>query len=225
MEFCQQAELTGNKTVLAHMVHLALAIDLPILKETGTAVAHNPNSNLKLASGIAKIPEMLEASINVSLGTDGAPCGNTYDMFREMHLASILHKGANLNASVTTAEQVLEMATINGARALGLEKEIGSLDVGKKADFVVVNPNGLVCAPWDTEQALEGGISPVTVVVHSCTGGDVDMVVVDGKILVKGSKLVSGDEDEILKAARISVRGIRERSGIKIGKRAGWKYV
>ncbi|KAH6699015.1 5-methylthioadenosine/S-adenosylhomocysteine deaminase n1 [Leptodontidium sp. MPI-SDFR-AT-0119] len=225
MEFCQQAELTGAKTVLAHMVHLDLATDLPILKETGTTVAHNPNSNLKLASGIAKIPEMLEADINVSLGTDGAPCGNTYDMFREMHLASILHKGANLNASLTTAEQVLEMATRNGARALGLEKEIGSLEVGKKADFVVINPNGVGCAPWDVEQVSEGGISPVTVVVHSCTGRDVEMVVVDGKVLVKAGNLVSGDEDKILNAAKMSVKGIRQRSGIKVGKRAGWKYV
>ncbi|KAH7393629.1 hypothetical protein BKA64DRAFT_625908 [Cadophora sp. MPI-SDFR-AT-0126] len=225
MEFCQQAELTGSKTVLAHMVHLDLATDLPILKETGTTVAHNPNSNLKLASGIAKIPEMLEAGINVSLGTDGAPCGNTYDMFREMHLASILHKGANLDAALTSAEQVLEMATINGARALGLEKEIGSLEVGKKADFVVVNPNGVGSAPWDVEQVLKGGVSPVTVVVHSCTGRDVEMVVVDGKALVKDGKLVNGDEQEILDAAKRSIKGIRERSGIKVGTRSGWKYL
>jgi len=225
MEFCQQAEITGPKTVLAHMVHLDLATDLPILKETGTTVAHNPNSNLKLASGIAKVPEMLEVGINVSLGTDGAPCGNTYDMFREMHLASILHKGANLNAALTTAEQVLEMATINGARALGLENEIGSLEVGKKADFVVVNLNGIGSAPWDVDQVRAGGISPVTVVVHSCTGRDVEMVVVDGKVLVKAGQLVSGDEEEILNAAKKSVKGIRERSGIKVGKRAGWKYL
>ncbi|KAK0099592.1 hypothetical protein ONS95_013510 [Cadophora gregata] len=225
MEFCQRAELTGPKTVLAHMVHLDLATDLPILKETGTTVSHNPNSNLKLASGIAKIPEMLEAGINVSLGTDGAPCGNTYDMFREMHLASILHKGVKLDASLMTAEKVLEMATINGARALGLEKEIGSLEIGKKADFVVVNPNGVGSAPWDVEQVLEGGISPVTVVIHSCTGRDVEMVVVDGKVLVKECQLVSGDEEEILHAAKKSVRGIRERSDIKVGVRSGWMYL
>ncbi|KAL2068492.1 hypothetical protein VTL71DRAFT_14829 [Oculimacula yallundae] len=224
MEFCQQTELTGNKTVLAHMVHLDLAVDLPILKETGTTVAHNPSSNLKLASGIAKVPEMLKAGISVSLGTDGAPCGNTYDMFREMHLASILHKGANLNAALTTAEQVLEMATINGARALGLEKDIGSLEVGKKADFLAINPNQLGCAPWDADQALKGGMSPVTVVVHSCTGRDVEMVVVDGKMLVQDGKLLSGDKEEILEAARKSAKGIRDRSGIKVGQRAGWNY-
>jgi cytosine/adenosine deaminase-related metal-dependent hydrolase len=223
MQFCQQAKLTGRKTVLAHMVHLDLPSDLPILKETGTNVAHNPNSNLKLASGIAKIPEMLEAGVNVCLGTDGAPCGNTYDMFREMHLASILHKGAKLDAGITTAEEVLEMATINGARALGLEDEIGSIEVGKKADFVVINPTGLHCAPWDSDQVGEG-MDPVSVMVHSCTGRDVEMVVVDGVVLVQGGKLVGVDEGEVIEAARKSVRGIRERSGVRVKDR-GWKYV
>jgi cytosine/adenosine deaminase-related metal-dependent hydrolase len=94
----------------------------------------------------------------VSLGTDAAPCGNTYDMFREINLAGIIHKGANLDAGLVGAEQVLEMATINGARALGLGKNIGSLEIGKKADFVVVNPGGLHAAPWDEWQVLEGGV-------------------------------------------------------------------
>ena len=224
MQFCQEAKLTGKRTVLAHMVHLDLPTDLPILRQTGTTVAHNPNSNLKLASGIAKIPEMLDAGVNVSLGTDGAPCGNTYDMFREMHLAGILHKGANLNATLVGAETVLEMATINGARALGLEKEIGSIEVGKKADFVVVNP-GLGAAPWDEGQVKEGGINPMTAVVYSCSGRDVEMVVVDGEVLVEGGKLVRVDEGEIVEAAKRSIRGIRERSGIKAVNRKGWKYV
>ncbi|KAF4632595.1 hypothetical protein G7Y89_g5532 [Cudoniella acicularis] len=225
MEFCQAAKLTGPKTVLAHMVHLDLATDLPILAATGTTVAHNPNSNLKLASGIAKVPEMLGASVNVSLGTDGAPCGNTYDMFREMHLAGILHKGVNLNARLICAEEALEMATINGARALGLEKKIGSLEVGKKADFVVVDPGGLHAAPFDEGQVLGGGVSPVTAVVYSCTGKDVEMVVVDGEVLVRGGKLVRVDEEEILVAARKSIGEIRERSGIKAVNRKAWKYV
>lgn len=225
MQFCEQAKLTGKKTVLAHMVHLDLQTDLPILKETGTTVAHNPNSNLKLASGIAKVPEMLDKGVNVSLGTDGAPCGNTYDMFREMHLAGILHKGANLDAGLVGAEEVLDMATINGARALGLEKEVGSLEVRKKADFVVVNPGSLCAAPWDEEQLLSGGVDPMTTVVYSCTGADVEMVVVDGECLVKCGTLVKMDESEIVEAAKNSIRGIRERSGVKAVNRKGWKYV
>lgn len=225
MQFCEQAKLTGRKTVLAHMVHLDLATDLSILRESGTSVAHNPNSNLKLASGIACVPEMLDARVNVSLGTDGAPCGNTYDMFREMHLAGILHKGANHNASLVGAEQVLEMATINGARALGLEDEIGSLEMGKKADFVVVNPKRAHCAPWDPSQVAEGGVDPMTVVAYSCSGADVEMVVVDGEMLVEGGKLARWDEGVLVEEAKRSIKRIRERSGIKVTNRKGWKYI
>lgn len=225
MQFCQQAKLTGPKTVLAHMVHLDLSVDLQILTQTGTTVAHNPNSNCKLASGIAKVPEMLQAGVNVSLGTDGAPCGNTYDIFREMHLGGIIHKGAQNDAGLVGAETVLEMATINGAKALGLEKDIGSLEVGKKADFVVVNPGGLHAAPFCEEQILNGGVDPMTTVVYSCTGADVDMVVVDGQILVQEGKFVNMNEEEIIVAARESVKGIRARSGVKAVNRKGWKYV
>ncbi|KAL3427920.1 hypothetical protein PVAG01_01429 [Phlyctema vagabunda] len=225
IEFCNKAKLTGPKTVLAHMVHLDLATDLPLLRDSKTSVAHNPNSNCKLASGIAKVPEMLQHGVNVSLGTDGAPCGNTYDMFREMHLAGIIHKGANLDAGLVGAETVLEMATINGARALGLEHDIGSLEVGKKADFVVVNPGAFHAAPFDAQQILTGGLDPMTTAVYSCTGRDVDMTVVDGVVLVENGTLVSGDDGEILSEARRAIHGIRERSGIRALSRKGWKYV
>ncbi|CAG8979772.1 hypothetical protein HYALB_00011580 [Hymenoscyphus albidus] len=225
MEFCEAAKLTGPRTVLAYMVHLDLPVDLPILGKTKTSVAHNPNSNLKLSSGIAKIPEMLEAKVNVSLGTDGAPCGNTYDMFREMHLAGILHKGVNLDASLIGAEESLEMATINGTIALGLEKEIGSLEVGKKADFVVIDPGSLHAAPFDNDQIMKGGVSPVTTVVYSCIGADVKVVVVNGKILVNKGYLVKQDEAEILRQARKSVEGIRQRSGVRATSRKKWNFV
>lgn len=112
-------------------------------------VAHNPTSNCKLASGTARVPEMVAGRVNVSLGTDGAPCSNTYDTFLEMHFAGILHRGANHDASLVGAIGVLEMATINGALALGLQNDIGSLEVGKKADLVVVDPSGLHAAPFD----------------------------------------------------------------------------
>lgn len=225
MEFCHAANLTGPKTVLAHMVHLDLAIDLPILKESRTTVAHNPTSNCKLASGIAAVPEMLDSGVRVSLGTDGAPCSNTYDMFREMHLAAIIHKGNKNDATLVCATDVLEMATINGATALGLEKDIGSLEVGKKADFVVLSTDGLYAAPFDVDQILEGGVDPCATVVHSCTGADVEMVVVDGAVLVQDRVLLAMDEEEVKSAAKISVKGIRERSGVKAKALNGWKYV
>jgi cytosine/adenosine deaminase-related metal-dependent hydrolase len=216
MEFCERTRIAGPRTVLAHMVNLDLDRDLDILKRTGTTVAHNPSSNCKLASGIAAIPDMLSKGVNVGLGTDGAPCANTYDMIREMNLASILQSGHRQTAGILPAVTALEMATINGAKALGIDKDVGSLEVGKKSDFVVVNPYTLASAtaPWDHEQLLEGGIDPVTALIHSCTGRDVDMVVVDGRILVKAGILVNVDEAKILKEARTSIKGIRNRSGV-----------
>ncbi|KAJ9134641.1 Amidohydrolase 1 [Pleurostoma richardsiae] len=227
-EFCARAGLLGpgRRTVLAHMCHLDLAADLPLLAaaESGASVAHNPASNLKLASGIAAVPEMLAAGVNVGLGTDGAPCNNTYDMLREMHLASILHRGVSLDAASVGAHAALEMATIKGARALGLEDEVGSLEVGKKADIAVLDVRGGWAAPWDPQAAREGGMDPVDLVVGTCTGRDVELVMVDGKILVEGGKLVGMDEEEIIEAARRAVRGIRERSGVKATQKPEWVY-
>ncbi|KAG8165668.1 hypothetical protein KVR01_004220 [Diaporthe batatas] len=228
VQFCKDAGLVGGpegstfKTVLAHMVHLDPAVDLPLLSQAqGASVAHNPTSNCKLASGVAAVPDMLAAGVNVGLGTDGAPCNNTYDMFREMHLASTLQAGTRMKADVLLATTVLEMATINGAEALGLDGDVGSLEVGKKADFVVVNvPLG--AAPFEEEQIVEGGVEPVTVVVHSCTAADVEAVVVDGVLVVEKGQLVNMDENEILLKARTAIRGIRERSGVKARPLAGW---
>ena len=216
VEFCYRTNLIGKHrmAVLGHMVNLDLNRDLPLLRETGATVAHNASSNCKLGSGIAAVPEMLEGNVNVSLGTDGAPCANTYDMIQEMRVAALIHKGSRRDAAAITAEEVLIMATINGAKALGLEKEIGSLEVGKKADFVVIDPSGLQCAPFDPEQVLEGGIDPVTAVVFSCSGADVDMVVVDGKVLVVDGKLVECDEKQIREEAQRVIRRIRNKSGI-----------
>lgn len=146
-------------------------------------------------------------------------------MFREMHLAGILHKGFNHNAKLVGAETVLEMATINGARALGLNDDIGSIEVGKKADFIVVNPKGLHCAPYDAEEIGSGGLDPVTTVVYSCTGRDVEMVVVDGVVRVDNGELLGMDERVIIEEARRSVKGIRERAGVKIGSGRTWKCV
>lgn len=224
MQFCQEAELAGPKTILAHMCHLDMEADLKILKDSGTTVAHNPTSNLKLASGIAKVPEMLAVGCNVALGTDGAPCNNSYDMLREMHLASILHKGNTMDASTIGAHEALEMATIHGAKALGLDDEIGSIEVGKKADLVVLNPNGVWSAPWTHESVHHGGIDPVSLVVGNCTGRDVTHVFVDGQILVEETELFIADEDAIIEAARHAIKGIQERSGVQATRKAGWSY-
>ncbi|KAH8690464.1 putative guanine deaminase [Talaromyces proteolyticus] len=254
MEFVEETHLSFDASsvnsnanprnlVLAHMVNLDVEKDIRLLAATNTSVAHNPSSNLKLASGIAPVPTMLLSdvrgqNINVSLGTDGAPCSNHYDMFQEMHLASILHKGANHDAALIPAETALEMATINGAKALGLDDEIGSLEINKKADFVVLDPYGkgnIGIAPWDADDNANG-VSPVTTVVHGCTGRDVDITVVNGRIIIENGLLVVGGrlkEVEIIQKAHLAAKGILQKcnanrsNGEQLGGslKNGWTYI
>ncbi|CAG8394400.1 unnamed protein product [Penicillium salamii] len=225
-EFTRKVNSAGPHVVLGHMVHLDPAIDFEILSTDGTHICHNSTSNAKLADGFAPIPELLEHGVNVCLGTDGGPCNNLHDLFRDMHLAGILHKGRLRDASVLPSEQVIEMATINRAKALGLEKDIGSLETGKKADFVVLNPSGLNTAPFNEATIGEGGIHPATVVVHSCTGGDVEMVVLDGREVVKDGVLQTLDEDQLKSDARATIASLQRRSGIKAQPaKRNWKYV
>ncbi|KAJ6095438.1 hypothetical protein N7486_006184 [Penicillium sp. IBT 16267x] len=251
MEFIQDAKLSvehneeskekrTHNLVLAHMVNLDEEIDIPLLASTGTSVAHNPTLNLKLASGVAPVPAMLahDPPVNVSLGTDGAPCSIYYDMFQEMHLAGILHKGVNHDASLIPAETALEMATINGAKALGLESEISSLEEQKKADFVVLDPygrGGVGAAPW-TGEFQSHTVSVVTSGVHGCTGRDVYMTVVDGEILAEDRNLANGGREKEMGIIDQAQRAIQEillrcnkgrepdsKIGGKLAK--GWSYV
>jgi cytosine/adenosine deaminase-related metal-dependent hydrolase len=204
MEFCEHVGLLSPQTVLVHMVWVEEK-DIKMLAASGTHVSHNPTSNCKLASGVAKIPMMLENGVNVAMGCDGSPCNNDYDMIREMKLAAILHKAVSLDPTVMPAEQVLEMATLNGAKALGLEKEIGSLEVGKKADFVAVDLNKLHTTP---------SYNPVSTLVYAATGGDVDTVVVDGKIVVQAGELLTMNEDEIRVQAKEHADALYVRAGL-----------
>jgi cytosine/adenosine deaminase-related metal-dependent hydrolase len=181
------------------------ADDIRILARTGTNVAHNPASNAKLASGIAPIPEMLAAGVNVTLGTDGGPSDNTYDVVRDMRLASYLHKARTLNPLVMPAEAVLEMATINGARALGWDKEIGSLEVGKQADFVVFD--------FDKPH-LTPSTNPVSTLVCAATGADVDTVVIAGQVIVQHGQVLTLDEERIVHEARKRASAVWQRAGI-----------
>jgi cytosine/adenosine deaminase-related metal-dependent hydrolase len=201
--YCESVGLLGEKTVLVHMVHLDDA-DIAKLAETKTHVAHCPTSNAKLASGIARVPDLLKAGVNVGIGTDGAPCNNTNDMLQEMKLAGIIHKAASYDPTTVSAEEVLEMATIGGAKALGLGDEIGSLEIGKKADFVAVDMRKVHLQPW---------FNPVSAVVYSATGRDVEIVVVDGKEVVSRGELATMDEEAVWREA--------ERRGHEVVARAG----
>ena len=137
VEFLHKLGLTGPNLVLAHCIWLSEA-EVRILADTGTKVVHCPSANLKLASGIARIPELRAAGITVGLGADGAPCNNNLSIFQEMRLASLIQK-PRLGPQALGAAEAFEMATWGGAKVLGLEKEIGSLEAGKKADLVVLD--------------------------------------------------------------------------------------
>ncbi|MGH2506500.1 MAG: amidohydrolase [Ktedonobacteraceae bacterium] len=206
VEFAESVGLLGQKRVLVHMVWLTPS-DIEKLAATSTSVSHNPSSNSKLASGVCKVPQMLASGVNVALGCDGGPSNNDYDLIREMKLAAILHKATTLDPLIVPAETVLEMATINGARALGLEHEIGSLEVGKKADFIVVDLNRLHTTPSP---------NPISTLVYTATGGEVETVVVDGRIVVRGGELLTMDEEEIKVQARQHARELYKRAGIEI---------
>jgi cytosine/adenosine deaminase-related metal-dependent hydrolase len=212
MSYCSSVGLLSPKTVLVHMVHLDDS-DIAALAETGTHVAHCPTSNAKLASGICRLPDLLTSGVNVGLGTDGAPCNNTNDLLQEMKLAGIIHKANSYDPTVVTAEQVLEMATIKGAKALGLEKEIGSLEIGKKADFVAIDMRKVHLQPY---------YSPVSAVVYSVTGRDVELVVVDGKAVVSEGKLQSMDEEEVWTEAEKRGHDVVKRAGLTEKVKGRW---
>ena len=138
--------LLGANTTLAHCVHLE-PIEIQMLADNGCHIAHCPSSNLKLGSGIAPIDEYLKRGINVGLGTDGAASNNRLDMFTEIRLAALLAKGVSRDATAISAHQALEMATINGARALKLEDKIGSIEIGKIADLIAIDLSGFNVQP------------------------------------------------------------------------------
>ncbi len=204
--YAESVGLLGSKTVLVHMVWLTQE-DIDKLAATGTHVSHNPSSNSKLASGVCKVPQMLASGVNVALGCDGGPSNNDYDMIREMKLAALIHKAVTNDPLIVPAETVLEMATINGAHALGLEHEIGSLEIGKKADLVVVDLNRLHTTP---------SMNPVSTLVYAATGGEVEMVIVDGQIIVEQGQLLTMDEDEVMEEARRHADALYQRAGIEV---------
>ncbi len=206
VEFADRVGLLGPNVVFAHMVWAGDG-DIRLLASSGSNVAHCPASNSKLASGIAKVYEMLRGGVNVGLGCDGAPCNNTYDMVREMRLACLFQKARLLDPGALPATSALEMATLNGAKALGMQDQIGSIEAGKKADIILVD----ALTPHSTPS-----YDPVSSFVYSGTGGDVSSVIVDGKIVMEERVVKTMDEDRILREAATNGRRVMERAGIKV---------
>jgi cytosine/adenosine deaminase-related metal-dependent hydrolase len=175
------------------------------LARQATNIVHCPSSNLKLGSGIAPIPEMLAAGCRVGIGADGAPCNNRLDAFAEMRLAALIQK-PRLGPDALPAAHALELATLGGARALGLENEIGSVEVGKRADLIVLDLSG------PHTQPEEGDV--VSRIVYSARAADVRHVIVDGRVVVKDGALQTADAREIAGAANTHARTLKRAAGL-----------
>jgi 5-methylthioadenosine/S-adenosylhomocysteine deaminase len=198
--------LEAPHTLLAHCVWLSDR-EIEILAEHKVGAAHNPVSNMKLASGAARVEDMLAAGIPVGLGTDGEKENNNLDMFEEMKTSSLLAKLSRLDASALDAWTVCRMATITGARALGLDSEIGSMEVGKQADLIAVRTDTPRMTPLLT--GSEGNLHHN--LVHAVQGGDVDMTMVAGKIVVQDGKLLTADLQELIAAMNRAVPDLFRR--------------
>jgi 5-methylthioadenosine/S-adenosylhomocysteine deaminase len=197
--------ISGRHVVLAHCVHLDEA-EFETLQHTKTNVAHCPSSNLKLGSGIAEVSKMLDQGISVSLGADGAACNNRLDMFTEMRSMALLQKALH-GPEVLPAKQALRIATIGGARALGLENEIGSLEAGKRGDVIVVNLNSLQSTPHAKDL--------VSALVYSGQTSDVQSVVIDGKVVMKDRKLLTIDAGSVIAEVAREGAELFSRAGIE----------
>ena len=197
--YLQSIGFWGPRTVANHGVWVDAA-DIKLLHSHQVAVSHNPESNMKLASGIAPVPEYLAAGVTVGLGTDGAASNNDLDMFEAMRFAALLHKVKTGDPRALPATTALEMATISGARALGLEKQIGSLEAGKRADLVVVSTASARMTPL---------YNPVSHLVYAARGEDVRTVMVNGRVLMRDRRMLTLDEPAVLAEARKFAGAVR----------------
>jgi len=207
MEFMNHCGIVGPHVIYAHGVWIPPE-DFKILQRTGGTVCHCPASNLKLASGFAPVPEMLKSGVNVALGCDGGPSNNCYDMIREMKLAALVHKARLLDPEVLPAETVLEMATLNGARATLWRGQIGSIERGKLADLIVIDLRRPHLVPVR---------NPVSNLVYAANGGDVDTVIIDGKIIMENRQMTTIEEEEVVQEAIEAGPLVDQRLGLKIG--------
>ena len=189
----------GPGVLVAHGVWVSEP-DIVLLTMRGVGISHNPESNMKLASGTAPVPAYLRADAAIGLGTDGAASNNDLDMFEAMRMASLLHKLQTADPRAVSAKTALEMATIRGARALGKESQIGSLETGKRADLVLVDVSGARQTPM---------YDPVSHLVYVARGDDVRTTIVNGKVLMRDRKVLTLNEAEVIRDARAWANKVR----------------
>ncbi len=199
--FLESLGVLGPNLVACHSVHLSEA-DIGLFKANKVKVAHCPESNMKLASGVAPVPEMIRQGICVGIGTDGCASNNDLDLFLEMGTAAKLHKVFSRNPEVISAETAVKMATINGAAVLGLEKVTGSLETGKNADLIVVDTSSPHMVPM---------YNPLSHLVYSATGNDVATVIINGKIIMHQRQILTMDLQKVMAAVNAAAREIQIR--------------
>ena len=192
VSFLKDIGYLDEKLIAFHCVYFS-ADDMKMFADHGCKVSHNPASNMKLASGVAPVPEMIRAGITVGLGTDGCASNNTLDMIKEMSMAAKLHKVSMLDPTVMDAQTVVRMATIEGAKVLGMENKIGSLEAGKKADIIIIGLNKPHLTPLYSEYSH---------LVYAASGADVDTVVINGKVVMENRRLLTIDEEEVMQKVR-----------------------
>jgi 5-methylthioadenosine/S-adenosylhomocysteine deaminase len=190
-EYLNEIDFLGNEVTAAHAVWVTKS-EMEIIKDKDVNISHNPSSNMKLSSGISPVSELLRNGINVSLGTDGVASNNNLDLLEEMKIAALLQKVQNMDPTIMSAKEVFKMSTINGASSLGLENEIGSIEVGKKADLVLLDMKTPQLTPLR---------NPISHLVYAANGGNVDTVLCNGAVLMKNRKLQSLNEVEVLEIA------------------------
>lgn len=189
IEMADKNGLFDVPAIVAHCVQVT-DNDIDILKRKKVSVVTNPASNMKLGNGFAPVAKMLEKGVNVCLGTDGAASNNSLNMFHELNLLTLIHKGVNKTPQCVSAREGFRIATINGARALGLEREIGSIEAGKKADLAVLNLNTPSLTPRNN---LIAGLS------YSANGSEVETVIIDGRVTMEDRKILTMDEGTVYK--------------------------
>jgi 5-methylthioadenosine/S-adenosylhomocysteine deaminase len=203
VSFLKDVGYLNERFIAFHCVCLS-EDDMRLFADNGCKVSHNPASNMKLASGVAPVPDMLKAGITVGLGTDGCASNNNLDMIKEMSTAARLHKVARLDPTVMDAQTVVRMATIEGAKVLGMEKITGSLEAGKKADIIIIGLNKPHLTPLYNEYSH---------LVYAANGADVDTVIINGQIVMENRKLLTIDEAEVM--SRVSELAVKIRKSLQ----------
>jgi len=198
----EELGIVGPNVLMVHCVAIT-DDDIAMIKKYDMKVSHNPVCNMYLASGVAPVPKMIAEGITVSLGIDGAASNNSQDMIETLKATALLHKVSSRDPKIITAEKVLELATIDGARAIGMEDQIGSIEIGKKADMFIFNPS---LAAKSTPMH-----NPISTLVYSSNERNVETVIIDGKVVLEDGKIVDMDEIAFYKKAqKISVDAANE---------------